>query len=104
MDRAVSVVVTIIAEQALESLLVRNLDELGVTGYTITDARGRGHRGVRRSTSAEAGNIRCEVVCTRRLAASILDHLDHLDHLELAYYEHYAMISFVTEIVVLGDL
>ena len=97
MDRAPSVVVTIIAEQALESLLVRDLDELGVTGYTITDARGRGHRGVRGSTSAEGGNIRCEVVCTRRLAASILDHL------ELAYYEHYAMISFVTEIVVLVD-
>ena len=97
MDRAISIVVTIIAEQALESLLVRDLDELGVTGYTITDARGRGHRGVRRSTSAEGGNIRCEVVCTRRLAASILGHL------ELTYYEHYAMISFVTEIVVLVD-
>lgn len=97
MDRATSVVVTIIAEQALESLLVRDLDELGVTGYTITDARGRGHRGARGSASAEGGNIRCEVVCTRRLAASILDHL------ELTYYEHYAMISFVTETVVLVD-
>ncbi|MBL0220315.1 MAG: transcriptional regulator [Myxococcales bacterium] len=94
---ATNVVVTIIAEQALEPLLVRDLEKLGVAGYTITDARGCGHRGLRSSTSAEGGNIRCEVVCARRLAARILDHL------ELTYYEHYAMISFVTEIVVLSD-
>ena len=93
MDRATRVVVTIIAEQALEPLLVRDLDALGVPGYTITDARGRGQRGARGSTSAEGGNIRCEVVCNRRLAASILAHL------ELVYADHYAMISFVTEVV-----
>ncbi len=95
MDRATNVVVTIIAEQSLEPLLVSDLERLGVAGYTITDARGRGHRGVRRSSSAEGANIRCEVVCKRGMAASILDHL------ELTYREHFAMISFVTEIVIL---
>jgi nitrogen regulatory protein PII len=97
--RTTRVVVTIIAEQALEALLVRDLDQLGVAGYTITDARGRGRRGVRGSGSAEGGNLRCEVVCDRRLAATIFDHL------ERTYAEHYAMISFVTEAVELdrGD-
>jgi nitrogen regulatory protein PII len=96
--RGINVVVTIIAEQALEPLLVRDLEDLGVPGYTITDARGRGRRGVRRSSSsAEGGNFRCEVVCTPWVATSILDHL------AVTYDEHYAMISFVTEIVVLAD-
>jgi hypothetical protein len=90
---AADVVVTIIAEQALEVFLVRDLDHLGADGYTITDARGRGHRGVRGTTTAEGGNVRCEVVCSRALAIRILDHL------RSTYDEHYAVTSFVTETV-----
>ncbi|GIW52375.1 MAG: hypothetical protein KatS3mg081_1730 [Gemmatimonadales bacterium] len=39
--------VTIITEAVIEKELVQELTGLGVSGYTITDARGKGHRGVR---------------------------------------------------------
>jgi hypothetical protein len=38
---------TVITEAAIEQTLLRDLDRLGVRGYTVTDARGRGGRGVR---------------------------------------------------------
>ena len=39
--------VTIIAESSVERTLMRDLDELGISGYTISDARGGGSRGQR---------------------------------------------------------
>jgi hypothetical protein len=40
---------TIVTESALKRDLVEDLEQLGVRGYTITDARGKGSRGTRRS-------------------------------------------------------
>mgnify|MGYP000290569633 CR=1 FL=1 len=36
---------TLITEATIESSLLRDLDRLGVRGYTVSDARGRGSRG-----------------------------------------------------------
>jgi hypothetical protein len=38
---------TLITEATIEPSLLRDLDRLGVRGYTVSDARGRGSRGVR---------------------------------------------------------
>jgi hypothetical protein len=86
---------TIVTESALERDLVDDFERLGVRGYTITDARGKGSRGTRRSDWAQAGNIRIEIVCEPALADRVASHLR--EH----YYEHYAMILFMQDVGVL---
>ncbi|MEZ5628127.1 MAG: transcriptional regulator [Rhodocyclaceae bacterium] len=86
---------TIVTEAAIESALVRDLDRLGAHGYTITEARGKGHRGVRDAGWDASSNIRIEVVCNADTAAAIAAHL------QAQYYANYAMIMWVGEVEVL---
>ena len=86
---------TIVTEAAIESALVRDLDRLGAHGYTITEARGKGHRGVRNAGWDASRNIRIEVVCNDAAAAAIAAHL------KAQYYDNYAMIMWVSEVEVL---
>ncbi len=86
---------TIVTEAALETTLVRELDHLHAHGYTITDARGKGSRGVRDASWEASGNIRVEVVCDATTADSIAGYLH--EH----YYDDYAMIVYTSEITVL---
>lgn len=86
---------TIVTEAALEGTLVRDLERLGAHGYTITDARGKGHRGVRDADWQASANIRLEVLCAADTAQTITAHLR--EH----YYQHYAMILFVGDVEVL---
>ena len=53
--------VTVITEANLERDLVRELDALGVAGYTVSDARGRGDKGLRASHWGHSSNIRVEI-------------------------------------------
>jgi len=62
---------TVITEAVLERELLGELDALGVRGYTITDARGKGSRGRRQSDWAQEGNIRIEIVCEPALATRV---------------------------------
>jgi nitrogen regulatory protein PII len=87
--------VTIVAEAALEAHIVRDIERLGAHGYTITEARGKGSRGVRDAGWDESRNIRVEVVCDEPVATSIAEHLRQ------HYYENYAMILFVGDVAVL---
>lgn len=87
--------VTIVTEAVLEATLVRELDELGAPGYTITDARGRGSRGTRSAGWDLAGNIRVEVVCGAEVAQAIATRLRE------RYYDDYAMILFTCDVEVL---
>ena len=59
---------TVICEAALEKKLVADLEQLGAPGWTISDARGRGNRGVRSAGWDTEGNIRLEIICNRELA------------------------------------
>ena len=86
---------TIVTESALERDLVEDLEQLGVRGYTITDARGKGSRGTRRSDWAQAGNIRIEIVAETALAERVAAHLRD------RYYDHYAMILYMHDVSVL---
>lgn len=86
---------TIVTEAIVEPTLLRDLDRLGVRGYTVSDVRGKGSRGVRDATWDEAANIRIEVICPRALAEDLLRHLQE------RYYANYAMVAFLAEIEVL---
>ncbi|HQU90239.1 MAG: transcriptional regulator [Zoogloeaceae bacterium] len=86
---------TLVTEAAIESSLVRDLDRLGAHGYTITEARGKGNRGVRNAGWDASSNIRIEVVCNDETAAAIAAHL------KAQYYDNYAMIMWVSEVEVL---
>jgi len=86
---------TIVTEAALERELVAEFDALGVRGYTITDARGKGGRGRRQSDWAQQGNVRIEIVCDPALAEQVATRLRE------RYYEHFAMILFMQDVDVL---
>ena len=87
--------VTIVTEAALERSLVQELEALGVRGFTITDARGKGSRGTRQSEWAQEGNIRVEVICDPALADRIAERVRE------RFYDHYAMILFMQDVSVL---
>lgn len=86
---------TIVTETMLESQLKRDLEQLGARGYTITNARGKGHRGARSAEWDVEGNIRIEVVCDEATARRIATHLQ--EH----YYDNYAMILLLSDVEVL---
>lgn len=86
---------TIICESVLEARLLKDLETLGAPGWTVTDARGRGNRGVRSAGWDNDGNVRVEIVCNRQLAENISNYVQRL------YYQDFAMICFLSEVEVL---
>lgn len=82
--------VTIVAEPVLEDRLVHDLRRLGATGYTITDARGEGSRGVRASDPPGV-SIRVEVAASPEVTDRILELLAS------EYFPHYAVIAWLSE-------
>ena len=89
--------VTIITETALESEILKAVEKLGASGYTITDARGKGSRGIRDAGWAISSNIRIEIICSDQLAEKICTFLN--EH----YYNDYAMVVFESEVSVLRE-
>ena len=89
--------VTIITETALESEILKAVEKLGASGYTITDARGKGSRGIRDAGWAISSNIRIEIICSDELAENICTFLN--EH----YYNNYAMVVFESEVSVLRE-
>jgi hypothetical protein len=86
---------TIVTEAAIEPLLTKDLEDLNTTGYTISNARGRGSRGVRNAGWETSGNIRIEIVCEASMATEISHYVKD------KYYNNYAMIMFMTQVEVL---
>ena len=86
---------TVICEAALEKKLLADLEALGAPGWTLSEARGRGSRGVRSAGWDTDGNIRLEVICARDLAERLAEYLQ--DH----YYTNYAMVCYLAEVEVL---
>ncbi len=95
MSTEMRLMLTIITESVIENALLADLERLGVRGYTVTDARGRGSRGVRDANWDEAANIRIEIICARPLADAVLAHLQE------RYYANYAMVACVHDVEVL---
>lgn len=89
--------VTIVAEEVLEQLLVRDLDAAGATGWTVTTAHGQGSRGLRAGASG-GGNIRIETVLDDEAADTVLERL--AEH----WFPHYAVVAWVEQVqVVRGE-
>ena len=86
---------TVITESAIEETLLKDLEKLGIRGYTVSDARGRGGRGVRDATWGEVSNIRLEVICSRTLAEAVLSYI------QSHYYANYAMVAFLHDVEIL---
>lgn len=95
MTSAMRKLLTIITEAALENVLVKDLERLGARGYTITDVRGNGRRGMRDGAWGESSNIRIEVVCEATVADAISAHL------HARYYDNYGMVLFISDVAVL---
>ena len=95
MESTARKLLTIITEAVLESRICEDLDDLGASGYTIVNARGRGSRGVRDAGWSSSGNIRIDVVCRAELAERILTSLRE------RYYDNYAMIMYVGDVDVM---
>ncbi len=89
--------VTIVTERILEDRLTRTLDELGAKGYTLTQATGKGSRGVRAS-EWEGPDTRIETLVSPEVADRLVAHIAE------RYFEHYAVIVYVQDAdVVRGD-
>lgn len=86
---------TLICETALEARLIKDLEHLGAPGWTLSDARGSGSRGVRSAGWENDGNIRLEIICTRELAERIARHAQE------RYYANYAMVCYLSDVEVL---
>ena len=86
---------TIITEAAIEESLLRDLDKLGVHGYTVSDVRGRGSHGIRNASWGEEANGRIDVICTRSLAESGLQFVQN------HYYTNYSMVAFIQDVEVI---
>ena len=89
--------VTIVTERILEDRMTRMLDELGAKGYTLTQATGKGSRGVRAS-EWEGPDTRIETLVSPEVADKLVAHIAE------RYFEHYAVIVYVQDAdVVRGD-
>lgn len=91
MDTVLLTMVSIVAESLLEGRLLADLRQLGATGYTVTEVRGEGSRGVRAS-EWEGNNVKVETIVAATTAQRILDHI------ATTYFEHYAVIAWTTEV------
>ena len=87
--------VTIITETPLEHIIVREVEQLGAKGYTLTNARGKGSTGLRDGEWDANSNIRLEVVCTAEVAKAIIERM------KVKYYDNYAMILFWQDVSVI---
>ncbi len=89
--------VTIVAETVLRDRITRRLQDLGATGFTVTESQGRGSRGLRTGDVPGQG-VRIETLVTPEVAVRILGMVAE------RYFADYAVIAWVTEVqVVRGD-
>lgn len=89
--------VTIVAERILEDRLLRKILDLGAKGYTLTQAAGKGSRGVRAS-EWEGPDTKIETLVSEEVAERIVDYVAD------TYFEHYAVIVYVQDAAVIrGD-
>lgn len=86
--------VTIVSEAILEERLLRDVLELGASGYTVSRAHGQGSRGTRAS-ELEGGNVRIEVVVGKDVEQRIFGRL------EREYFPRFAVIAWSHDVDVL---
>ncbi len=94
MNENTGTLITIITEAPLEHTITRDIERLGAHGFTITDARGKGKRGLRDAGWDASSNIRIEVLCSSDIAEKIARRMKQ------RYYMNYAMVVYRQEVSV----
>lgn len=94
MNAPTHLLLTIICEAVLEPFLEQELPPLGVTGYTITDARGLGTHGRRSGVWRKEGNIRVDILCDPALAERVTELLRR------EYEANYGLLVFSSPVQV----
>jgi len=87
---------TIITEQTLEKLIIHDLETLGITGYTIVEARGKGGSGVKGGAWMLDSNIQIELILDEDLAMRIYEFISDSNK-----YDNYSMMVYLSEVKVL---
>ena len=95
MNNTNACLLTIYTETILETRLVELIEEAGATGYTITNARGKGSGGTRSATWDADASIRVEIICSRNMANELTQVLQD------TYYDNFSMVTFITDIEVI---
>lgn len=80
--------VVLICEEAIEALIGKDIIACGAKGYTVSEVRGRGNRGVRDAQWLLSSNIRIEVLCSQVAAQLILRTVEH------KYSQNYGLVAF----------
>ena len=88
------ILVTIVAEDELESRLIADLKEHGARGYTVCRVRGVGAHG-ERGSAWEGENIKLEAIVDAASADSICEHVSQ------NYFPKFATILYLTPVQVL---
>lgn len=89
---------TIITEAEIEDYLIEGIDKLGAKGYTITNVRGKGEKGLRNADWTMNSNIKVEIICNDNLCKNIIEFLKE------NYLKNYAMILFISEVNVIRSI
>jgi nitrogen regulatory protein P-II 2 len=89
--------VTMITESVLVDRLTHELRRLGATGWTLTEARGDGSRGMR-SVPMPGENVRIECVVSPEVADLVMEMLAR------DFFPNYAMVAWLSDVeVVRGE-
>lgn len=81
-------VVVVIAEAELESVLRDDILHAGAKGYTVSEVRGRGNRGLRDDRLLLSNNVRFEVLCDEATARRVLETVLG------RYGRHYGLVAY----------
>jgi len=85
--------VTIVGEEILGDLVIADIQQLGVRGYTRTAVIGEGSRHLRAS-EVPGENVKIETVVSPELAEKIVEHIAH------KFFSHFAVLVYVTDVTV----
>ncbi len=88
------ILITIIAEDELESRLVDDLKKFGARGHTVCRVRGAGAHG-ERGSEWEGENIKLEAIVDAASADAICEHVSK------NYFPNFATILYLTPVQVL---
>jgi nitrogen regulatory protein P-II 2 len=78
---------TIIVEEALATIIEKEIGDLGAKGYTVSGVSGKGLSGIR-DNQWEGENVKIETIVSEASCIAILDHLKN------KYFDRYAIIAF----------
>jgi nitrogen regulatory protein P-II 2 len=85
--------VTIVAEAVLADRIIADIKRIGARGYTLTEVKGEGTRGVRAS-EWEGKSVSIQTIVGPVVAERIVGHLAE------TYFRHYAVVAYVQTVEV----